>query len=198
MKKLQLSSAHSASIFVNAGLTHFEPTPRQPSTFSGISPRTLPTVPENETTTPIEESLQQPASLPPIPLTKIDTAATSKYRDDKQISFDPFISLDQQTFNEIPNERPPSPTEHVSFPLKNNTSPTSAISQSEHSNPVASQTKSDPLSNVKPVVYDNPWDLVPDQPNINVLSASVITHQGKGFLLLLMAFQAPTIGNIIY
>ena len=42
------------------------------------------------------------------------------------------------------------------------------------------QTKPDPLSNVKPVVYDNPWDLVPDQPMINVLSASATLNNNQG------------------
>ena len=175
---MQLSSTHSASIFVNAGLTHFEPTPRQTSTFSGISPRTLATVPENETTTPIEESLQQPTSLPPIPLTSNPKASNLITHNDRQ-TFDPFISLEQPSFNENVPERSPSPRERMPFPLKKDTCSTSAISHSEHSSSSGPQTKPDPLSNVKPVVYDNPWDLVPDQPNINVLSASVTSNQGK-------------------
>jgi hypothetical protein len=49
----------------------------------------------------------------------------------------------------------------------------------QHFKPVIPQTKPDPLSNVKPVVYDNPWDLVPDQPMINVLSASATLNNNQ-------------------
>ena len=123
--------------------------------------------------------MQQPMSLPPLPLTSNHTTIQQK-----QPSFDPFSSLEQDTFFRNITERPPSPREAVPLQSKSDIlTTTSAITKSEqHSNnQPSSQTKPDPLSNVKPMVYDNPWDLVPDQPNINVLSASasVISNQGK-------------------
>ena len=124
--------------------------------------------------------MQQPMSLPPIPLSS--NQPTAPIIQQKQTSFDPFSSLEQDTFFKNITERPPSPRETVPLESKSDISTTSAITKSEHSNnQTSSQTKSDPLSNVKPMVYDNPWDLVPDQPNINVLSAStsIISNQGK-------------------
>ena len=121
-------------------------------------------------------------SLPYIPVSSNHTSS-SIITAQKPSSFDPFSSLEQDTFFKNITEKPPSPREIVpSFQPKSDVSTTSAITKSEHSNnkPV-SQIKPDPLSNVKPMVYDNPWDLVPDQPNINVLSASVsaISNQGN-------------------
>jgi hypothetical protein len=116
MENQMLSSSNSASIFVNAGLTHFEPPPRQTSAFSGISPRALATVPENETTTPMEEAMQQPMSLPPIPLSS--NQPTAPIIQQKQTSFDPFSSLEQDTFFKNITERPPSPRETVPLESK--------------------------------------------------------------------------------
>ena len=172
---LQLSSTSSASIFVNAGLTHFEPSLRQPSTFSGISPRALPTVPENETTTPIEEAPKEPASLPHIPLT-----TTFMSHKDIHSTFDPFISMEHHPFQDDSHrEKQPSPRVDSMFSGQLDPFAETPLSLSEHSKQSAAETKPDPLSNVKPVVYDNPWDFVPDQPNINVLTGSVNSHQGK-------------------
>ena len=121
-------------------------------------------------------------SLPPIPLSSNHPSSFTT-QGHQPPSFDPFSSLEQDTFFKNITERQPSPRETVpSLQSKSDTLTTSAITKSEHSNnETSSHTKPDPLSNVKPVVYDNPWDLVPDQPNINVLSssASVISNQGK-------------------
>ena len=179
---LQLSSANSASIFVNAGLTHFDATPRQTSTFSGISPRVLPTVPENETTTPSEEHTQEPTSIPPLLTTSNYSALTSAENTDTQPTLDPFMSLDQSMYNSHNiDERPSSP--EIFFTLPSKSEDVKDVLKPELSNTAVSemnQKKQDPLSNVKPVVYDNPWDLVPDQPNINALSASVSgKNQGR-------------------
>ena len=126
--------------------------------------------------------MQQPMSLPYIPVSS-NHPSSSIITAQKPPSFDPFSSLEQDTFFKNITEKPPSPRETVpSFqPKSDDTSTTSAMTKSVHSNnKTLSQIKPDPLSNVKPVVYDNPWDLVPDQPNINVLSASVsaISNQG--------------------
>lgn len=39
---------------------------------------------------------------------------------------------------------------------------------------------SEVLSNVKPVVYDNPWDLVPDQPSLQLASSASTSAATKG------------------
>ena len=178
---MQLSaSAHSASIFVNAGLTHFEPTPRVSSAFSGISPRALATVPENETTTPVEE-MSQPASLPHFPINGNNSTSMFVANNDIQPTFDPFISLDQHA-SQDPNptkEQPPPMIAGVMFPSQKETESNVMTSQPVHSKQSTSVLAPDPLSNVKPVVYDNPWDLVPDQPNINIMSAAAVPKPGK-------------------
>ena len=141
----------------------------------------MPTVPENEITTPSEELTQQPTSLPPLPLSGNYTVSTLAEHTDTQPTFDPFISLDQNTSNEHnAYERPSSPIGNVTFPLETDLCPKNDTCMSEHSDTAISERKPDPLSNVKPVVYDNPWDLVPDQPIINVLSASASLNNNKG------------------
>ena len=179
---MQLSaSAHSASIFVNAGLTHFEPTPRVSSAFSGISPRALATVPENETTTPVEE-MSQPASLPHFPINGNNTTSMFVANNDIQPTFDPFISLDQHASQDHnpTKEQPTAPMiAGLMFPSQKETESNVITSQPVHSKQSTSVLAPDPLSNVKPVVYDNPWDLVPDQPNINIMSAAAVPKSGK-------------------
>ena len=100
------------------------------------------------------------------------------------------MSLDQHTFNvyNTHDERPSSPRLNVTFLAEKDTCPQNDVSKSQHSNTAVSETKPDPLSNVKPVVYDNPWDLVPDQPIINVLSASasINNNQGSSKITLLL------------
>ena len=151
--------------------------------FSTVGPRILPTVPENETATPPEEFSPQPASLPPITFASNFTGSTfATQHADKQLEFDPFVSLNHPTLNaSSSNEKPASPSDIDILPTKIHIGSNNEVSdKSEHFKPAMPQTKPDPLSNVKPVVYDNPWDLVPDQPMINVLSASATLNNNQG------------------
>ena len=137
--------------------------------------------------------MQQPTSLPPIPLSN---SSLSQSTFPKQIipnnlpSFDPFVSLDNVpcqpgSYSKInfTEERPPSPTRsNIVFPTNISNDVDSNIElpevEPEHLKPV--ETMTDPLSNVKPMVYDNPWDLVPDQPMINALSTSSTISNNQG------------------
>merc|ERR1719278_197193 len=68
----------------------------------------------------------------------------------------------------------------VMSPSQKDTESNVITSQPVHSKQSTSVLAPDPLSNVKPVVYDNPWDLVPDQPNINIMSAAAVPKSDDG------------------